>query len=38
MDGDYINKFINHADELYKPTSIAIDPNDFVLVTDSDND
>jgi len=37
LDGYYVDKFINHAVELYQPRSIAIDPNDFIFVTDTDN-
>ena len=37
LDGCYVDKFINHAVELHQPTSIAIDPNDFVFVTDAYN-
>jgi len=34
LDGDYIDKFGNHGDELcYPMSSIAIDQNDFVFVT-----
>ena len=37
LDGDYIDKFSNHGDESSRPFSITIDPNDFILVTDSGN-
>ena len=39
LDGDYIDKFSNHDDELCYPRSIdiPIDPNDFILVTNSGN-
>jgi len=30
LDGDYIDQFSNHGDELCHPRSITIDPNDFI--------
>ncbi|XP_065897985.1 E3 ubiquitin-protein ligase TRIM71-like isoform X2 [Dysidea avara] len=35
LDGDYIDKFSNHGDEMCDSSSIIIDPNDFILVADS---
>ena len=37
LDGDYIDKFSNHGDELCNPESITVDPNNFILVTDTGN-
>jgi len=37
LDGNYIDKFINYDDGWYDPDSIAIDSNNFILVTDSGN-
>ena len=38
LDGDYIDKLSNHGNELSRPFSITIDPNDFILVIGSGND
>jgi len=38
LDGNYIDKFSIHGDELHYPIYITIDPNDFTLVTDEGND
>jgi len=35
LDGNYIGKFSNHFDQSFSPRNITVDPNGFILMTDT---